>query len=106
MCGGTQQQVHLKDGVNFDINPRNTKNIYLIEVMFFGLFVLTYDPRGTGASVMWRLVCGRRIFSNEEPHETKRRIRPGFLETQNHLEIKRRHVNTWRQVSSKDGAMA
>lgn len=82
-----------KNGVNFDIDPRNTKNAYLIKVMFFGLFVLTYDPRGTGAGVMWRLVCGRRILSNEEPHQTKRGIRAGFLETENYLEIKREQVN-------------
>ena len=62
--------------------------------MFFGPFVLTYDPRSTGASVMEGLVRGRRILSNEEPHETKRSIRAGFLETENYLEIKRGQVNT------------
>ena len=85
VCGVTQHKVHLKNGINFNINPRKTKTAYLVEVMFFGPFVFTYDPRGTGASVMWRLVRGRRILSNEEPHETKRSIPVGFLETENYL---------------------
>ena len=73
---------------------RRTKNAYLVEVMFFGMFILTYDPRGTGASVMWRLERGRRIFSNKEPHETQRSIRAEFMETDNNLGIKREQFNT------------
>ena len=94
ITGGTQHKILLKCGVNFDMNPRKTKNAYLAEVMFFGLFVLTYDPRSAGASVVWRLERGRRIFSNEEPHETKRGITVGFLETENNLGIKRGQFNT------------
>lgn len=71
--------------------------------MFFGMFILTYDPRGTGASVMWRLKRGRRIFSNEEPHETKRSIRAEFMETDNNLGIKWKQFNTAQYEVRCDG---
>lgn len=71
--------------------------------MFFGMFILTYDPRGTGASVMWRLERGRRIFSNEEPHETKRSIRAEFMETDNNLGIKWQQFNTAQYEVRCDG---
>lgn len=82
MCSGTHYKVRLRKMAStlLSIYGKN-KNAYLAEVMFYGLFVLTYDPRGAGASVMWRLERGRRIFSNKEPHETKRSVRAGSLET-------------------------